>query len=63
MIVEIQGNCQHKNCTKPAAVIAGSSQADVPDLYCQKHADKVTDKNLPEWEVECPNCHCEFGVG
>jgi hypothetical protein len=67
MIIKIEGNCQYEDCDKPATCIAQGrsyswSKGHDLGLYCEHHADIVSDENSPEYQVDCPNCGCLFGV-
>jgi hypothetical protein len=55
--------CEWEHCTEKATVIAcGRTKHNCIGVYCDTHADLVTDEGHPEYAVECPNCGCHFGV-
>lgn len=63
MIVRIHGLCQWPDCTAEATSIAFARRTEKkPKLYCDKHAAIAADEGGPEYEVNCPNCDCQFGV-
>ena len=56
--------CQFPECTDPATQLArGYDKFPQVGAYCADHAGQVAKDGHPEYEVECPNCHCLFGVG
>lgn len=71
MIVKIDGLCQYDGCQLPATHIArgrnhhaAESAEKRPELgvFCETHANVVSDEGVPEYTVSCPNCDCMFGV-
>ena len=70
MITEIKGKCQYEECDKEATHIASgrakywepSEGNPEPGCYCSKHATDVSNEGHPEYDVDCPNCGCLFGV-
>jgi hypothetical protein len=69
VICEIIGLCSYEGCEAPATHIAKGRYHDDDKprhievaVYCGKHADLVAQEGYPEYEAECPNCHCQFGV-
>lgn len=69
-ILKPAGKCQYENCDKDATHIAcgrkdyhsGEKGHPEPAVYCEAHAETVTDENAPEYTETCPNCSCMFGV-
>jgi hypothetical protein len=62
--------CAFENCEAPATELAcgrkgffdrGDSHP-VPAHYCATHAKVVVGEQSPEYDAECPNCGCTFGV-
>lgn len=67
MIIKIEGICQMEDCNKPATHIASGRQLypgghPDPACYCGDHSIDIADERSPEYNVECPNCNCLFGV-
>lgn len=69
MITKIEGTCQYEGCGEPATEIAEGRRykgkplvAHKLGLYCEAHANLVSDEGTPEYVVGCPNCGCMFGV-
>jgi hypothetical protein len=67
MITKIEGKCQYEGCDLDAEFIAAGrphrAESGHPvGVYCATHADKVADEGHPEYNDECPNCGCHFGV-
>ena len=63
MITEIRGICMWHECSRNATQIAAGKGEDAePEVYCDEHAEKISSQGLPVVVVDCPNCHCAFGV-
>lgn len=54
--------CEYKGCDRDAEYIAYSRYLRQVGVYCDWHTTRVTDEDSPEYEVDCPNCGCNFGV-
>ena len=54
--------CEWEDCDEPATEIAVGEKHKL-GCYCEKHADIVSDERRPEYNVSCPNCGCQFGIG
>lgn len=62
MISEISGTCEwDEGCDSAATQIAADALEDV-GVYCDDHAARVSEEGVPVVVVDCPNCHCGFGV-
>lgn len=61
MITEIQGQCKDRNCRNPATQIAAGKDAE-PRVYCDGHAEEISQRGSTVLVEDCPNCHCSFGV-
>lgn len=67
MITKIEGKCQYEGCSSLATHIAQGRMRDNNGhpkvaVYCEDHAINVADELWPEYNVDCPNCGCMFGV-
>lgn len=64
MITEIKGTCIFLGCKRDATKIAcGKFEGDdLPEVYCDEHAETISEQDSPLLVEECPNCHCLFGV-
>lgn len=60
--VKISGKCQWDHCDQPATQVAYGRRRREIGVYCEAHADRVIDQDMPEYTVSCPNCGCGFGV-
>lgn len=54
--------CENKDCNQDATCLAYSRYQKKVGVYCTWHANLVVDEDYPEYDVECPNCGCGFGV-
>ena len=69
MITSIEGrSCQYEGCTAPATQIAcgrkylGAPGHPGPGVYCHAHAVVVAEEGRPEYQDNCPNCGCLYGI-
>jgi hypothetical protein len=53
--------CYFIGCKKEARFIA--SNEFETGAYCKEHAKEIANECQPEYEADCPNCGCKFGVG
>ena len=63
IITKIEGKCVVKDCEKDAVMMVSGFCNKEPKLFCKEHGEKELDTGAPAYQVECPNCNCEFGVG
>lgn len=59
--------CNEVGCDETATHIACAS-ALIPDrntlgVYCEAHAQTLSEDSHFGFSVSCPNCGCRFGVG
>ena len=58
--------CQFEGCDQPATDLAtgreGSNYTYKLGAYCSDHAWEIAEIDSPEYNVDCPNCGCRFGV-
>lgn len=64
ILLKPDDRCSFEGCRKKAVAIAvgrltGHTEIDV---YCQEHAEIVSDENNPEYPHTCPNCGLMSGI-
>jgi len=60
--------CEQPGCDRLADVIVYDENVPALRAACEEHGDEIVERGKtgvgsPEYNVDCPNCGCHFGVG